>query len=151
MTELSEPALTPVRGSTLRAVVQRILPGSESPGAAETHAAAGCESALLHSCFRGLRPAIERVLDRLQSRAGQLYGKEFAACSPEEQDELLRALAQDPNPWTRFLFRSLIGFSLEGFLGDPVHGGNRSFLGWEAMGLRAEDVRSGFCRRAQGV
>jgi hypothetical protein len=150
MSELSEPAFTPGRRSTLRAVVQRILPGSDGPGAAGTDAAVGCERAVLHPCFRGLRPGIERVLDRLQSRAGQLYGKEFAACSTEEQDELLRALEQDPNPWTRFLFRSLIGFSLEGFLGDPVHGGNRSFLGWEAIGLRAEDVRSGFCRGAQG-
>lgn len=131
-------------------MVGRILPGSESPGAVAAGVAAGFETAMLHPFFRGLRPGIEGVLDRLRSQAGQLYAKDFCACAMGEQDELLRALERDPNPWMRFLFRSLIGFTLEGFLGDPTHGGNRSFLGWEALGLRAEDVRSGFCRGARG-
>jgi hypothetical protein len=148
MSVLSLPAFTPERRSTLHAVVERILPGGDGPGAAETGAAVGFESAMLHPCYRGLRAGIEGVLDRLQSRAEELYGKHFSACAQGEQDELLRAIEQDPNPWTRLLFRSLIGFSLEGLLGDPIHGGNRDFLGWEAVGLQAEDVRSGLCRRA---
>jgi len=146
MSVSSQPGFTPERRSTLQAVVERILPGVDGPGAAQTDAAVGFESAMLHPCYRGLRSGVERVLDRLQSQAGQLYGKEFSACAPGEQDELLRALAEDPNPWMRLLFRSLVGFSLEGLLGDPVHGGNRDFLGWQAIGLQAEHVRSGLCR-----
>lgn len=145
----SEPAFTPARRSTLQAVVERILPGGDGPGAAEADAAVGFERAMLHPFFRGLRPGIEGILDRLQSRAAQLYAQEFSACAPGEQDELLRGLEQDPNPWVRFLFRSLIGFSLEGFLSDPVHGGNRSFQGWEALGLQAGHVRSGMCKGAR--
>jgi gluconate 2-dehydrogenase gamma chain len=145
----SQLALTVERRKALRAVVERILPGDQGPGAAATDAAGGFEGAMLHPFFRGLRPGIEGLLDRLQAQAGQLHGKEFPACTPGEQDEMLRALEQDPNPWTRLLFRSLIGFSLEGFLGDPVHGGNRSFLGWEAIGLQAEQVRSGLCLEAR--
>jgi hypothetical protein len=144
-----QPAFTPERGRTLRAVVERILPGDQGPGGAATHAAAGFESALLHPVYRGMRPGVEAVLDRLQSQAAKLHGQDFAACAPVEQDELLRALEQDPNPWTRLLFRSLIGFTVEGFLGDPIHGGNRDFLGWQAIGLQAEDVRSGFCQGAR--
>jgi hypothetical protein len=149
MSEPREFALTPERSGTLRAVVERILPGSEGPGAAATDAAAGVERALLHPFFRGLLPGIEKLLDRLQSDARRLHGQEFCSCAPEGQDELLRGIERDPNPWARFLFRSLIGLSLEGHLGDPVHGGNRDFLGWEALGLRPEDVRSGLCRGAQ--
>lgn len=143
------PAFTPERRSTLRAVVERILPGDQGPGAAATDAAAGFEGALLHPVFRGMRPGIEAVLDRLQAQAAKLYGRDFPACAPGERDELLRALEQDPNPWTRLLFRSLIGFTVEGFLGDPIHGGNREFLGWQTIGLRADDVRSGFCQGAR--
>ncbi|MFY9825919.1 MAG: gluconate 2-dehydrogenase subunit 3 family protein [Thermoanaerobaculia bacterium] len=146
----SQPALTAERREVLRAVVERILPGSLGTGAAETDAAAGFESAVLHPFFRGLRPGIEALLDQLQAGAGQLHGKGFSACAPGEQDEMLRALEADPSPWTRLLFRFLIWFSLEGFLGDPVHGGNRSFGGWEFIGLRAGDMRSGLCLGAQG-
>ena len=152
MTDMpSEPALTAERRGTLRAVVERILPGAEGPGAVETNAAAGAEAAVLHPFFRGLRPGIEGFLDRLQAQAGQLHGRGFADCTADEQDGMLRALEQDPNPWTRLVFNMLIGFSLEGLLGDPAHGGNRDFRGWEAAGLRAEAVRSGLCLGERGA
>jgi hypothetical protein len=143
------PALTPERSSTLRAAVARILPGEAGPGAAATGAAQGFENALGHPYFRGLRPGIEKALDWLDARAAKMYGRDFAACTSVEQDEVLRTLEQEPNPWTRFLFRSLIGFSLEGMLGDPVHGGNRDFKGWEALGLLPAEVRSGLCLGAR--
>ena len=104
---------------------------------------------MLHPCFRGLRPGLESVLDWLQSRALGLHATDFAACAPGEQDEVLRALEQDPNPMLRFLFRWLVELSVEGYLGDPVHGGNRDFLGWGAVGARAEDLRSGLCLGAR--
>ncbi len=138
-------AFTPERSQTLEAVVDRILPGAHGPGAAATAVAAAVERAMLHRALRGVRRGIEQLLDRLQAQAGELYAKEFSQCDPDARDELLRALEQDPNPWTRFVFRSLVGLSLEGLLGDPVHGGNRDFRGWQAVGLRAADVRSGLC------
>lgn len=146
MNAADQLALTDERKRVLHAVVERILPGTDGPGAGRTDAAVGFERALVQPCFRGLRPGIEAFLDRLQAQAGQLHGREFAACAASEQDALLRALEQDPNPWMRLLFRSVIGFSLEGLLGDPVHGGNRDFKGWEALGLQAEQVRAGLCR-----
>jgi len=145
----SLPAFTPERRRTLEAVVDRILPGSEGPGAAKTAVAVSVERAMLHRALRGLRPGIEAILDRLHAQAGQLHGTEFSACAPAEQDDLLRDLERDPNPGMRFLFRALVGFSLEGLLGDPIHGGNRDFLGWDAIGLRPADARSGLCRGAR--
>lgn len=148
MTSVQQPALPPQRRETLRAVVERILPGTDGPGAARTDAAAGVERALEHPALRGLRPAIEAFLDRLQAQSEQLHSRELQACAAAQQDELLRAFEQDPGSWTGFVFRALIGLSLEGLLGDPVHGGNRDFKGWEAAGLKAEDVRAGLCRGA---
>ena len=146
---MSEAVLTAARSRTLAAVAQRVLPSDDGPGAAETGAAGCCERALQHPCFRGLRPHLERVLDGLDARAERLHGKEFAACAPGEQDEALRALESDPNPFLRFVFRWLVELSVEGFLCDPVHGGNRDFLGWAAVGARAEDLRSGLCLGAR--
>jgi hypothetical protein len=142
----SAPALTAGRRKTLQAVVLRILPGTDGPGAAKTDVAVSVERAVLHPALRGLRPGIERMLDQLDAVAYEKYGTVFCARVADEQDDLLRTLEQDADAGSRFLLRSLIGFSLEGLLGDPVHGGNRDFLGWKAIGLRAADVRSGLCR-----
>jgi Gluconate 2-dehydrogenase subunit 3 len=149
MNSSSSPAFTPQRRRTLQAVLGRILPGTYGPGAARTAVAVAFEGAMMHPSLRGLRPGIEMLLDQVEAQALQLNGMEFSECTPAQQDELLRALEQHPNPGVRFLFRSVIGFSLEGLLGDPIHGGNRDFLGWEAIGLRAADMRSGLCRGAQ--
>ena len=149
MTTSSAPTLTPERRRTLQAVVDRILPGTDGPGAARTAVAVAFEQAMLHRTMHGLRAGIEQVLDRLQRQAEQRYANEFSNCPAGEQDELLRGWERDPNPWTRFLFRCAIGLSLQGLLGDPVHGGNRGFRGWVAIGLRAGDLRSGLCRGPQ--
>jgi hypothetical protein len=92
---------------------------------------------------------MEAMLDQLQAHSEQRYGAEFSSCSADQQDMLVGAIEQDENPAMRFLFRSLIALSLEGLLGDPAHGGNRDFLGWEFIGRRPGDVRAGFCRAAQ--
>ena len=149
MSDSSLLAFTPERRRTLEAVVARILPGTDGPGAVQTAVAVSVERAMQHRALRGLRPGIEAVLDRLHAQAGQRHGTAFSACAPGEQDALLRDLECDPHPGMRFLFRALIGFSLEGLLGDPVHGGNRDCLGWHAIGLRPADARSGRCRATQ--
>lgn len=149
MTSQPEPEFTAQRRATLHAVVMRVLPGTHGPGAARTAAHVGVERALREPALDGLRPAIEALLDALDADASQVHGTPFASCATGDQEALLRGVEQAPNPAMRFLFRALIGLSLEGLLGDPVHGGNRDFLGWRAIGLRAEDVRSGRCRDGQ--
>ncbi|MGH9346908.1 MAG: gluconate 2-dehydrogenase subunit 3 family protein [Vicinamibacterales bacterium] len=148
MSLASASALTPERSRMLQAVMERLLPGTDGPGAAEAAVATAVEAAIGHRSSRGLRAGIEKALDRLQSQAETRYAREFPACAPADQDELLRALERDPSPWIRFVFRSLIALSLQGLLGDPVHGGNRECRGWESIGLRPEDARSGLCRGA---
>ncbi len=147
MSGAAQPASAAAYGLTLQAVAERILPGVHGPGAARSGAGAGLGNALEHRCFRGLKPLVEAFLGGLDEQANRLHGREFRACTAAQQDELLRAAQQGPSPWSRVLFRSLVEFTLEGLLGDPVHGGNRDFSGWEAAGLRAEDVRAGLCRR----
>ena len=149
MNESSAPGLTPEHKRTLQALVARILPGTDGPGATRTDAAVGVERAVVHRAMRGMRPGVEALLDRLDAAAEEWHGTAFSLCGSREQDELLSALERDASSGAPFLFRIVIGLSLEGLLGDPAHGGNRDFLGWSAIGLRAEDVRSGLCRGAR--
>lgn len=143
------PALTSTRRATLDALAARILPGTDGPGAAATDVGTAIDHAIRHRALRGMRRAIEQLLDRLDSQAHDRCAAPFSACAPGDQDALLCVLERDPSPWTTLLFNTLIGLSLEGLLGDPVHGGNRDGRGWESIGLRVCDVRSGLCREVR--
>ncbi len=145
-------ALTELQRQTLAAVVARILPsgstlGAGEAGAVEAGVAEACEKALSDRFLQPSRPYFEHGLDHLQAAARARYDLDFGACSPRRQDALLRALETDTDWRLRLFLPMSIRLALEGFLGDPVHGGNRGGVGWRFLGLDAGAVRSGFCQR----
>jgi gluconate 2-dehydrogenase gamma chain len=63
----------------------------------------------------------------------------FARLGPEAQDAYLSALEEGkvklaPVPAKTF-FEALLEATMEGFLSDPVHGGNRGMAGWKLVGF----------------
>lgn len=79
-------------------------------------------------------------LPAIDAAANQAYGKTFLHLSAEQQDEMLRkleagtiALAGGLDPKT--LFQQFLSNVREGFLADPVYGGNRAMVGWKMIGF----------------
>lgn len=66
-------------------------------------------------------------------------GRAFAQLEPARQDEVLHALeAGDmelPNASSKDFFHMLLRNAQEGFLADPLYGGNRDFAGWKLIGF----------------
>lgn len=66
-------------------------------------------------------------------------GKAFAALSDEQQDAVLHGLENDDiklakapaKPFFDMLWKN----TQEGFLADPMYGGNRNFIGWRLIGF----------------
>ena len=123
---------------TLAAVTRRILPSDDGPGAAETGVADYIEKALVEELPASDRALVQRGLERLEASARDHLGRAFSDGSPEQQDELLRALEALDEPWPRAFLRRLVHLALEGFLCDPRRGGNRDGLGWSFIGVRPE-------------
>ncbi|MFA9443916.1 gluconate 2-dehydrogenase subunit 3 family protein [Egicoccus sp. AB-alg6-2] len=83
-------------------------------------------------------------LPRLDALAEQRHGSAFAELGDDDQDALLRALEDDEDddvgelfdevPASTF-FDLVRGHVVEGFLADPVYGGNRDLVGWEHIGF----------------
>jgi gluconate 2-dehydrogenase gamma chain len=67
------------------------------------------------------------------------HGKAFAELDASTQDRLLEALDKDelklPNVDGRTFFEMLVQNTVEGFLADPMYGGNRDFIGWKLIGF----------------
>ncbi len=129
----------------LEASTSRILPSDDGPGAAETHVADYIERAIQHPWNRFDLPLFEQGLGFLQALAQETLGKEFLSCSEAEQDDVMQRAQVFPNNDARRFFERLIELTLEGFLCDPHHGGNRDHLGWKYVGYEPlED--SDLCR-----
>ena len=125
------------RRTVLEAVCARILPTDAEPGAAEAGCAEFIDRQLGLPHFEALRAQVERGLDHFDSTAQRRKGRGFVELGAAEQDELLRAL-QKPgrgNPGAP-AFNLLLTLTLEGFLSDPQHGGNRKAVGWAFVGYR---------------
>lgn len=88
-----------------------------------------------------LTPA-ERYRSGLKDLAGYCssqYGKAFSSLDGDTQDSLLRAMeAGTPNfpssPAADF-FALLLQNVREGYLADPMYGGNRDMVGWKLIGF----------------
>lgn len=90
------------------------------------------------------REIYRRGLARLDALARDRYGTGFADCTGDEQDTLLEALedAEDDDVTELFedlpsdaFFDLVRGHVVEGFLSDPVYGGNRGLVGWQLVGF----------------
>jgi gluconate 2-dehydrogenase gamma chain len=71
-------------------------------------------------------------------RAG-FAGKNFAALAPEQQDKLLTGLETGQTKLDgadgRAFFELILQNTMEGFLADPIYGGNKGMAGWKMIGF----------------
>jgi gluconate 2-dehydrogenase gamma chain len=131
--------LGPELRATLEAACARLIPTDQDPGAAEAGVADYLESELATARFSRFRSEIEAGLRKLDELARRGGGAGFAALPAAKQDELL-ALCQRGTPMgkkvrSQHFFMILLIFSLEGYFGDPVYGGNRGEVGWRLLGF----------------
>jgi gluconate 2-dehydrogenase gamma chain len=82
------------------------------------------------------RAAIADIDERAKAAHG---GKRFAELDAAAQDALLHALeggdASVGGDLGKDFFKMLLANTTEGFLADPIYGGNRDFIGWKLMGF----------------
>ncbi|MFP3939469.1 MAG: gluconate 2-dehydrogenase subunit 3 family protein [Thermoanaerobaculia bacterium] len=127
---------------TLAAATERILPVDGGRGAVETGVADYVARLLgrpRHAAWRGV---VRNGLKRLDEAARELRGGAFAELPPDDQDALLRSLQERSDRLGRVFVDKLVVLCLEGFLCDPVHGGNRGGRGWRAVGVGPPAVGS---------
>lgn len=158
------PAITPGTSSVspdlpeealLDAVVSRLMPSGDSlPGAKETGVMDYLRNALTERHWSLRRDRILEGCQHLQSLAREQYGDAFDALPPKDQDALLRHLENGRVDTDTFAgqqwLHDLLELTLEGFLGDPVHGGNRDELGWSVIGYAPAGPRPGSCSLHRG-
>lgn len=118
------------------AAAERLLPKDDDPGALDAHVPEYIDRILQTPQLQKMKTDFIPGIAALNRRATRMFQKGFAACAPEQQDELLRLFKDSPEKsGEKVWYELLLVLTLEGFLGDPSYGGNHGKVGWALVGF----------------
>jgi gluconate 2-dehydrogenase gamma chain len=121
---------------TVDAVCDVLIPADRDPGAK----AAGVVNYIdiqLTRAFRKHQKTYRQGLADVDSASRAQFGKPFVDLSLEQQTDVLHAVERNSKPF----FDLILAHSVQGFYGDPRHGGNRNRASWKMVGLPYPPVR----------
>jgi gluconate 2-dehydrogenase gamma chain len=133
----SPQVLTMTEVVALQAVLDRVIPSDQNgPGAKEAKVWRYIDINL-GGAYASLQPMYSQGLAALDTYAQRSQGKAFARLDTAQQDQLLKSMEAGTGPAGaagKTFFRTLRNHALEGMFGDPAHGGNADFVGWQLIG-----------------
>jgi len=121
-------SLSLAEGETLQALCGWIIPEDTAPGARQ----AGVVHYIDRQLARQFREHRETYRSGLAA-ADRLAGGNYSGAPPERQLAILRQMEQAAN--TRRFVDLVVTHAMQGFYGDPRHGGNRDFASWRMLGI----------------
>jgi len=132
--------LTPTQLEALRALLDRLIPEDEFPGALGAGTDKFILQLLKHACADEA-PVIAESLTQLNAEAVGRHDRPFGKLPIAAQDALISELEHNrtTTPWpaafpaSEFINR-LIDLAAEGFYADPTNGGNRDATSWRMIG-----------------
>jgi len=130
---------TATEAETIEAFVDRLIPSdANGPGAAEARVARYIDRAL-DGELAPSRPAYTAGISALERWSRTRFGAGFASLPAVQRDAVLtdleRNVATGFSPDSRTFFDLVREHALQGMFGDPYHGGNANFAGWDLIGF----------------
>jgi gluconate 2-dehydrogenase gamma chain len=129
----AERAFLPEQRRTFEAASWRILPSDQDPGAKEANVVEYVDRELARPEFSTLKKIVLAGLVGLDRFADKRGSKPFTDLRPEEQDEVI-AQVQKASERGQDFIKFLVYLTLEGFVCDPMYGGNQGGVGWNFIG-----------------
>jgi len=132
---------------TLAAICDQIIPPDEDPGAAWAGVVNYVDRQLCGP-LRHLRNSYREGIAAVDKSSRALYGANFVALAEAKQVDLLALMELSRAPreaWKRIssseFFGLLVDQTMQGFYGDPRHGGNREGTSWKMLGIPYPPIR----------
>ena len=119
---------------TLEAILERLIPEDDAPGARQ--------AAVIHYIDRQLKTHFRQHRKTYRdglAEADRLAGGRLADAPPEVQEKVIHDLERKRA--TQPFFELALAHAMQGFYGNPRHGGNREFASWRMLGIAPVQVR----------
>jgi len=131
----------------LAAIADQIIPSDQDPGAAWAGVVNYIDRQLCGP-FQNLQNTYREGLAAIDQASRSMQGKLFADLDSQKQIDLLTAVEQGRVPATIWrekssaeFFRLVVDHTMQGYYGDPRHGGNREGVSWKMLGIPYPPVR----------
>jgi gluconate 2-dehydrogenase gamma chain len=121
---------------TVDAICEQIIPADRDAGARDAAVVRYIDLQLTRHLKRN-QQAYREGLATVDSVSRQRFGRPFAELSPGEQADALADVEKTARPF----FDMILAHTMQGFYGDPRHGGNRGSVSWKMLGLPFPPVR----------
>ena len=124
----------------IAALTERIMPDAPGKPGARAAGVLNYIDLALAGAYKDQQDFYRSGLTQLDAHCHAQYKRGFAALQPDQQDEVVGALAAGKAeaftwPTAQAFFRTLRTHTMEGMFADPVYGGNRDFAGWRLIGF----------------
>jgi gluconate 2-dehydrogenase gamma chain len=123
---------------TVEALCAHIIPRDQDPGAVEAGVAVFIDRQLT-GVYRPLQKAYRDGVAAIDRESMRLAGSAFAGLPAARQIEVLRHIERDSDG--KPFFDLVVAHAMQGFYGDPRHGGNRERASWKMLGVASPPVR----------
>ncbi len=127
---------TEAEAKTVEAICEQIIPADQHPGAKQAGVLRFIDIQLTRH-YRKHRAAYTKGIDAVNTAAVQASGKPFADLAFAQQTQILSGIENSSKPF----FDLISAHTMQGFYGDPRHGGNREMASWKMLGLPEPPVR----------
>jgi gluconate 2-dehydrogenase gamma chain len=132
---------------TLEAICERIIPTDQDPGAAWAGVVTFIDRQLAGP-YRRLRKTYDLGLAGTNATSVTLFGRPFLELNSQQQDTVLETMEKGQargECWKKLsaksFFDTVVSHTMQGFYGDPRHGGNRERVSWKMLRLPYPPVR----------
>ncbi len=128
--------LTVQEAFTLEALCQQFIPADQDAGAREAGVVTYIDRQLARH-YRRFQNAYRRGLQRVDEIAMAKFGAKFAGLEAQKQTAAMGEIEKQE----RAFYDMALAHTMQGFYGDPRHGGNRDWVSWRMLGVTATQVR----------
>jgi gluconate 2-dehydrogenase gamma chain len=123
----------------MEAVAERFIPADRDPGARDAQVIHFLDRQLTRH-YRRHQKAYREGLAALDGKARSAHGKTFVELDATAQDALLAAMEKGSGD-EKQIFEMWLAHTMQGFYGNPRHGGNRDAVSWRMLGVPPIPVR----------
>lgn len=130
----------------MEAWIDVLIPGDQDPGARQAGVLNYIDLQLTRR-FKKLQPAYRSAIAGVEKMARTAGAPQFAALPFDARTSLVAALEEGKADTTLFAdggkaaFNMVLDHAMQGFYGNPRHGGNKDYASWRMIGVPPMPVR----------
>jgi gluconate 2-dehydrogenase gamma chain len=129
---------TAAEARTVEALCGRIIPDDQDPGAIRAGAVYFIDTQL-SGFYKPLRNTYREGIAAIDRESLKMEGAQFCELPDDKQTALLQRIERDAQ--LKPFFDLLVAHTMQGYYGDPRHGGNRDRVSWKMLHLPYPPLR----------